>query len=543
MARTMLSRSLQLRSGPATLREATFDDIDALVALNRRCFPTLVEEQVVWNHGQLTQHIRSFPEGQWVVEQDGAVVGASAALIVKMGLDPFRTHTFAGITDGGYFHNHDPEGDTLYCADIYVAPESQSQGIAHALYTARRELCESRGLRRMLAGGRLHGYSEHADSFSPEAYVRAVEDERLRDQVLSVQLREGFVVRGILRNYLRDPRSKNCAALIEWLNPKFRPVGTERQRKVRVACAQYQVRGITSFEDFENQVEYFVDAASGYRSDFLLFPEFFTMQLLSQEGWRKLPSLEAIRRMSEIEERFVALMSRLAREYGLHIVGGSHPIERKGKLYNVCFLFFPDGRYVLQPKLHITPAEKRDWGITGGNELRVIPTSKAKVGILICYDSEFPEASRYLADQGAEIVFVPYCTDNRAGYLRVRYCCQARAIENQFYVATAGIIGNLPSVEAMDINYGRAAVYTPSDFEFARDGIQAEADSNVEMLLITDLDIQDLYRSRASGSVTPRLDRRKDLFEFHSKVHGEGGLELEAAPPLDLMEHLEVPEP
>ncbi|MGE3674433.1 MAG: carbon-nitrogen hydrolase, partial [Polyangiaceae bacterium] len=113
---------------------------------------------------------------------------------------------------------------------------------------------------------------------------------------------------------------------------------------------------------------------------------------------------------------------------------------------------------------------------------------------------------------------VPYCTDTREGHLRVRYCCQARAIENQVYVAAAGVIGNLPSVAAMDIHYGRAAVFTPSDFEFARDGVQAQADSNVEMLLVTDLDINDLYRSRMSGSVTPRLDRRRDLFEFRSRV-------------------------
>jgi predicted amidohydrolase len=228
------------------------------------------------------------------------------------------------------------------------------------------------------------------------------------------------------------------------------------------------------------------------------------------------------------------LMTRLATSYGLHIVAGSHPLARGDALYNTSSLIFPDGRRVDQPKLHITPAEKRDWGITGGSTLRVIPTAKARVGILICYDSEFPEAARYLADRGAEIIFVPYCTDNRAGHLRVRYCCQARAIENQVYVASAGIIGNLPSVPAMDVHYGQAAVYTPSDFEFARDGVQAQADPNVEMLLVTDVDINDLYRSRAAGSVTPRLDRRKDLFEFRAKFGDESEeLPLESSPPID----------
>jgi len=196
-------------------------------------------------------------------------------------------------------------------------------------------------------------------------------------------------------------------------------------------------------------------------------------------------------------------------------------MRRDGVLYNVCALFLPDGRFVLQPKLHITPSEKSFWGIRGGNELRVIPTAKATVGILVCYDSEFPEAARSLADQGVEILFVPYCTDDRQGYARVRYCSQARAIENQIYVVTAGIIGNLPSVPAMDIHYGQAGVFTPSDFEFSRDGIHAIADSNVETLLVADLDIHDLYRCRAAGSVRPHLDRRPDLFQFSSSLQND----------------------
>ena len=537
----MLPHQLELSRGTVTIREAGFEDIDALTELNRRCYPSEQEGGVVWNRGQLHEHLRRYPEGQWVAEVGGRVVGAISSLVHKSGADPYRPHTFAGATDGGYFHNHDPEGDTLYCADVYVDPEWRGMGIARALLQVGRELCRARNLRRMLAASRLFDYASTDLSLSPEGYVRAVEEGLRRDEVLSLHLQEGFVVRGVLRNYVRDPRSRNCAALMEWLNLDYRPGETTSERKVRVACVQYQVHGLASFQNFAAQVEYFVDAAAGYRSDFVLFPELFTMQLLSQEGLRRLPSRDAILRLSELEAPFVELMSRLAREYGLHVVAGSHPIQRQGRLYNTCFLFFPDGRHVLQPKLHITPAEKRDWGITGGHELRVISTAKARVGILVCYDAEFPETARHLADLGAEVLFVPYCTDTRAGYLRVRYCCQARAIDNQVYVATAGIIGNLPSVEAMDINYGRAAVYAPSDFEFARDGIQAQADSNVEMLLVTDLDIGDLYRSRAAGSVTPRLDRRTDLFEYRCKLAEEPELGLEAAPPMDPMDYVEVP--
>lgn len=169
---------------------------------------------------------------------------------------------------------------------------------------------------------------------------------------------------------------------------------------------------------------------------------------------------------------------------------------------------------VTQPKLHITPNERKWWRMNGGDELQVIDTPACKIGVLICYDIEFPEAAQYLAEHGAEIIFVPFCTDTRQGYLRVRYCAQARAIENQIYVALSGNVGNLPDVDNMDIQYGQACVLTPSDFAFARDGIKAEADSNEETVLISDLDLDDLHESRSGGTVTPRLDRRSDLFKI-----------------------------
>lgn len=524
--------TLQGKSGPVLIRQVEHEDIPHLIELNKKAFPLMAEENVVWSERQLQNHLKLFPTGQLVAIVDEQIVGAVASLIVQSSRDPYRAHTYGGITDGGYFHNHDPHGDTLYGADVYVDPACQGRGIGAALYEARRRLCKQLNLRRILAGGRISGYAAHENEYSPEAYIQKVKDGDIHDNVLSFQLKQGFLVRGILRNYIVDPMSHNLASLIEWLNPEYVP--KEISSKVRIACVQYKVRKIKNFDDFANQVEYFVETAADYKADFVLFPEFFSVQLLSVI--EPLSAPEGIRKLAtEFTEPFIELMSRMASKYGMYIIGGSHPIQHEDKLQNECLIFDPDGRYVAQPKLHITPAEKKYWGITGGHELIILPTPKAKIAVQICYDVEFPEASRYLADQGVEILFVPYCTDDRHGQLRVRYCAQARAIENQFYVATAGIIGNLPSVPAMDIHYGQAAVFTPSDFEFARDGIQAIADSNVETLLVTDIDTEDLYRSRASGSVTPRLDRRTDLFEM--KVHLKNldtSNELTDAPGIDL---------
>jgi predicted amidohydrolase/GNAT superfamily N-acetyltransferase len=520
------------KGNAVTIRGAEPEDIPLLIELNRKAFPTMAEENVVWSERQLRNHLKVFPAGQLVALVDDQPVGAAASLIVPNGRDPYRAHTYAGITDGGYFHNHDPNGDTLYGADVYVDPDYQGCGVGAALYEARRRLCRNLNLRRILAGGRIAGYSEYADELTPEDYTQRVKEGEIYDRVLSFQLREGFVIRGILRSYITDPKSLNTASLIEWLNPDY--VQTEKSSKVRIACVQYQVRRVETFEDFANQVEYFVETASDYRSDFVLFPEFFSVQLLSVI--EPLSAIEGIQRLAdEFSEPFIELMSRLSQKFGIYIIGGSHPIEEDGKLYNKCLIFDPEGRYLAQPKLHITPAEKRYWGIAGGHELIILPTPKAKIAVQICYDVEFPDATRYLADEGVEILFVPYCTDDRHGQLRVRYCAQARAIENQIFVATAGIIGNLPSVPAMDIHYGQAAVYTPSDFEFARDGIQAIADSNVETLLVTDIDIGDLYRSRSAGSVTPRLDRRTDLFELKVKLKNlDTSNELTDAPEITL---------
>ncbi|MBK1834036.1 bifunctional GNAT family N-acetyltransferase/carbon-nitrogen hydrolase family protein [Roseibacillus ishigakijimensis] len=517
----MQATTHQTPRGSVTLRLAETSDIDTLVELNKSCFPAMAEENVVWTRGHLKTHQQLFPAGQIVAELDGRLVGAVCSLIVHLGDDPYRPHTYAGITDGGFFHNHDPQGDTLYGADVFVDPEIRGAGIGHLLYEARRRLCRSLNLRRILAGGRIHGYAEVADKMSPEEYVHGVETGEIKDLVLSFQLREGFVVRGILKHYITDPNSKNNATLIEWLNPDYVPSEDKDERKVRVAAVQYQVRKINSFQEFADQVEYFVETAHDYRADFVLFPEFFSVQLLSQDTLKNLPSAEGIARLADLEDKFIALMSRLAREYGLHIVAGSHPMRRENTIYNACPVFFPDGSHTSQPKLHITPSEVKYWGITGGSELRVIDTPKARIGVLICYDSEFPEAARHLTDQGAEIIFVPYCTDDRPGYQRVRICSQARAIENQIYVVTAGVVGNLPSVPAMDIHYGRAGIFTPSDAEFARDGILAEADPNVEMMLVSDLDINDLYRSRNCGSVRQLRDRRPDLFQFSTRLKNE----------------------
>ena len=183
------------------------------------------------------------------------------------------------------------------------------------------------------------------------------------------------------------------------------------------------------------------------------------------------------------------------------------------KLYNVSYLCHRSGRIDEQRKIHITPHEAYDWVIEGGDKVQVFDTDAGKVGILICYDVEFPELSRIMAEQGLDILFVPFWTDTKNSYLRVRHCAQARAIENECYVVIAGSVGNLPEVESLDVQFSQSAVLTPSDFSFPHDATLNEATTNTEMLLFSDLDMDKLKILHSEGTVRNLKDRRHDLYE------------------------------
>jgi predicted amidohydrolase/GNAT superfamily N-acetyltransferase len=508
------------KSGPKpVVRPATFADIDELVQLNREAYPTLALDDIVWNRRNLESHLRIFPEGQGVVAVNGRILASCSSLIVNLGRDPYRDHTWVGITDGGMFHNHDPYGDTLYGADVNVHPDARGKGYAKLLYAFRRDLCKRLNLRRIVLGGRLHDYHECADRMSADEYACQVEAGELGDPVLSFQLKQGFVLKKVMPNYLRDPLSKNFGTFLEWFNPDYKP-RVRKHLAIRVSSVQYQLRKIQNFDGFKQQVRYFVDVAKEYDSDFVLFPELLTAQLMSY--LKEKTPLEAIRRLTTLTPHVDKMFKVLAAEFQICIIGGTHPIKYGKTIQNVASMYLPDGSIHRQPKLHITPNERRSWGIEGGSMLCVFETPKARVGILVCYDCEFPEAARYLCEQGAEVIFVPFCTDDRQAYLRVRYCCQARAVENQVYVVMSGTVGNLPDVENMDVQYAQSCVLSPSDFAFARDGVLVEASPNLETVVTTDLDFEALQEAINSGSVRPRRDRRTDLFEYRATLNQDG---------------------
>lgn len=284
----------------------------------------------------------------------------------------------------------------------------------------------------------------------------------------------------------------------------------EKLDRIRVASLQYFIRPVANFEQFQEQVEGLVQTAADYKCNMVVFPEYFTTQLLMLGNYKR-PIKEQVRDLSKQAPRFVSFMTDLALRHKLYIVGGTIPVEdpKSGRIRNRCYFFSPDGDVGFQDKIHMTRFEKEEWIVESGSRLKIFDTDFGKVAITICYDVEFPEIARTAARAGANVLIVPSCTDDRQGFLRVRYCAHARAIENQMFVIQSSTVGSLPMVPAVSLNYGQASILTPSDFAFSRDGILAEGIPNQETMVIGELNMKLIGEQRASGTVLPLLDSAK----------------------------------
>lgn len=496
------------------IRLLKIEDFEKLNELQKLCFPGMT----TWTYENINNQLHFFPEGQIVIELDGQLIASSSSLIIEYeSFDP--NQTWNEVTDRGNIQSHNSEGDTLYGMEMMVHPDFRRMKLSRRLYNARKDLVREKNLRKIIIGGRVPGYKDFKDKMTIREYVDRVMDRAIYDPVLTPQLANGFSLKKVIPQYLKgDKESAGYATLLEWSNFEYDSDPSKKfiaSKLVRICVVQYQMRQIKGFDEFATQCEYFVDVASSYKSDFVLFPEMFTLQLLSflpQES----PGIAA-RTISTFTPDYLELFSRLALKYNINIIGGSHFTVENETLYNISYLFKRNGEIGKQYKLHLTKSERDWWGVKPGNKIEVFDTDKGRIAIQICYDVEFPEMTRIAVEKGARIIFTPFCTDDRQAYLRVRHCALARCIENQIFIAIAGTVGNLPQVENMDIQYAQSGIFTPSDFSFSRDAIAAECTPNVETVIINDIDLELLRRSRHRGTVTNWKDRRTDLYEILQK--------------------------
>lgn len=477
-----------------------------------------------WEEKELQTLVDKFKEGQVVIKVNNQLAGCALAIIVDY--EKYENgHTYDEITDYSRFGTHDPEGDILYGIEVFIRPKFRGLRLGRRLYDYRKELCERLNLKGIVFGGRIPNYHKYAHQLSPKEYIAKVRRKEIHDPVLDFQMSNDFHPAKILKRYLgKDRESGDYAVILEWNNIYYeKPVkkATYVKKVIRLGLIQWQMRLYKDVDELMQQAEYFIDAVSGYRADFALFPEFFNAPLMAK--YNHLGEAQAIRMLASHTDELAQKFSELAISYNINIISGSMPKVVNNKLYNVGYLCKRDGAIESFEKLHVTPDETKVWGLQGGRGIQTFDTDCGKIGVLICYDIEFPELSRILADEGMDILFVPFLTDTQNGYSRVRACAQARAIENECYVAIAGSVGNLPKVHNMDIQYAQSMVFTPCDFSFPVNGVKAEATPNTEMILIADVDIDLLRELHQFGSVRNRKDRRSDLYRVEHKRPSQNG--------------------
>lgn len=476
-------------------------------------------EDSYWEKFQIQTLIDKFPEGQVIIKVNGTIAGCVLSIIVDERICDLH-HTYKQITGDYTFNTHSDSGSILYGIDVFIKPEYRGLRLGRRLYDYRKELCENLNLKKIVFGGRIPNFHDYKGKITPRKYLDKVKSREIFDPVLNFQLSNDFHPVRVLKGYLEgDTASNEYAVLLEWDNIYYeQPVNTVNTTKkiVKLGLIQWQMRNYNTLEELMQQVEFFVDALSSYRCDFALFPEFFNAPLMAE--FNHLSEPEAIRRLAEYTETIVQEFSKLSISYNINIITGSMPEIIHENLYNNGFLCHRDGRVDRFEKLHITPDEAKVWGMKGGSHIQTYETDAGKIGVLICYDVEFPELGRLLAEEGLDILFVPFLTDTQNGYSRVRNCAQARAIENECYVAIAGSVGNLPKVHNMDVQYAQSMVFTPCDFSFPTNGIKAEATPNTEMILIVDVDLDLLKELHSHGAVKNLKDRRLDLFKLAKRA-------------------------
>ncbi|MEO9585836.1 MULTISPECIES: bifunctional GNAT family N-acetyltransferase/carbon-nitrogen hydrolase family protein [Marinobacter] len=501
------------------LRNLTSNDYPQLQRLMDRVYDDIGG---AWPEDTIEALVQQFPDGQICIEESGDLVAVALTVCVKY--ERFSNpHTYDDLILRNEKIWHNAKGDSLYGLDVFIHPDYRGYRLGRRLYEARKELCRSMNLRAILAGGRIPGYHKYSDQHSPEEYIQRVDRKDIYDPILSFQLSNDFQVTRLMHKYLpEDEKSLGYATLLEWRNILYTPpspVLSVKKTQVRLGAVQWQMREFTSVEEVLEQVEYFVDALSDYKSDFALFPEFFNAPLMGLTD--QLDQTRAIRFLAGFTEQFRNQMSEMAVSYNINIITGSMPLLENDRVYNVSYLCHRDGRVDEQRKIHITPHERRDWVIEGGEKFQVFDTDAGRVAIMICYDIEFPELGRLAAIEEVDIILVPFWTDTKNGYLRVRHCAQARAIENECYVVITGSVGNLPKVENLDVQYAQSSVFSPSDFAFPHDAVMAETTPNTEMIMFSDMDLEKLKLVRNEGSVTNLKDRRTDIYELNTLQTGQ----------------------
>ncbi len=271
---------------------------------------------------------------------------------------------------------------------------------------------------------------------------------------------------------------------------------------MKIAAAAYPLDFLDGWDAYEDKMTRWVEGAAIQGAELLVFPEYGAMELASLAGAAAAADLEAsLRAVSDRMAQADEVIGRLARDHGVHILAPSGPVWEGARPVNRATLFTPDGLSGHQDKQIMTRFEREAWDVHPGGPLTVFDTALGRIGVLICYDSEFPLLARSLAEAGAEVLLVPSCTDTLAGFSRVRVGSMARALENQCVTVQAPTVGAAPWCPAVDENVGAAAIYGPPDRGFPDTGILAEGTLNAPGWVVAEISLDAVREVRAQGGV------------------------------------------
>ncbi|CAD0185997.1 (R)-stereoselective amidase [Ruegeria sp. THAF57] len=273
---------------------------------------------------------------------------------------------------------------------------------------------------------------------------------------------------------------------------------------MKVATAAYDLDWLESWAQYEDKLDRWVRDAIGQGAELLVFPEYGVMELSTLDGAEVAGDLErSIHAVSDRMEDVHTLHQRLAREYNVYILGASAAVvDGPGRPVNRAELYAPDGGQDHQDKQIMTRFEREQWDIAPGGPLKLFDTALGKIGVLICYDSEFPLLGRALSE--ADLILVPSCTEALSGYWRVRIGAMSRALENQCVTVMASLVGNNDWSESVDMNTGTGGIFGPPDKGFPETGVLAEGVLNRPGWTFAEIDLGAIAAVRADGRVLNR---------------------------------------
>lgn len=278
----------------------------------------------------------------------------------------------------------------------------------------------------------------------------------------------------------------------------------------KIAVAQYEVERLPSWQAYEDKMIRLVEQAKEKGAHLLTLGEYAGLELA---GWSKNNTIaDQFDHLQTLLDDYQQLFLSLAKEHRIYLQPGSLPIKQaNGNYRNRAFLFSPSGKVEYQDKLFLAPFELQTQCIEAGTELKLFDTTLGKIGIMICYDCEFPAFTQSLTHQGVKLIIVPSCTEKISGLTRVSVCSRARAIENQCYVAQSSLIGKANWCDFIDINSGESGIYCPADSGFPENGILAQAQLNTPMLIQAELTWEKLEAVRERGEMRNFVDSQRNF--------------------------------